>query len=403
MSSRRFCDKVKAMGRGKNWTPEEEAWLREKWGSVSIDGICKHLNRTKAAIMVRVNRLGLPPFLECGEYVTMQQLVIALGYSGSGSTYKLKSWIENRGFPMRLKKRSSKATIRIVYLEEFWAWAEQNRSFIDFSKMEPLTLGAEPPWLQKQRRNDYRSFALQKKTPWTSEEDARLRDLLGQYRYGYAELSKMLQRSEGAILRRIHDLDLHTRPVKADNHGESATWLPEHYRILADGIREGASYSIIADRIGKSEKAIRGRVWYEYFTENADKVLAMLGAGEWGYGAPVPTVRQSAHHARYRIDIKVQIEAVAGILLHRLKQLKKDDVFFQKEVCQHWSLFKGCTMGESDCDACPHFLRIQPQYCCRCGATFLEREEQTFCPACRAARRKQAQKKWARLHSGKKG
>ena len=390
------------MGLGKNWTPEEEAWLREKWGTVSIDGICKRLNRTKAAIMIRVQRLDLPPFLESGEYVSMHQLLKALGYGGC-HTYTIKSWVENRGFPMRLKKRSSKAEIKVVYLEEFWTWAEQNRSFVDFSRMQPMALGAEPPWLQEQRRNDYRSFALQKKTPWTKEEDNRLRDLLGQFRYGYAELSSMLCRSEGAILRRARDLGLRERPVKADNHGDTAAWRPEHYRILADGIRGGISYSIIADQLGKSEKAIRGKAYFDYFTENADKIRAMLGAGEWGHGAPTPTVRQALHHSRYRIDTKVQIEAIAGILLYRLKQLKKDDVYFQKESCQHWSLFKGCTMGETDCDACPHFLRIKPQYCCRCGATFLEREEQTFCPACRAARRKQAQKKWARLNAGKRG
>ena len=388
------------MGLGKSWTPAEEAYLAENWGTVSIDGICKHLNRTKAAIMVRVHRLGLGKFLESGDYVTVNQLIGAIGYGGSGG-YIVKSWIENRGFPARTKIRSSKMKVRVVYLEEFWIWAEQNRSFIDFSKMEPLALGAEPAWLQEQRRNDFQSFALQRKDRWTSSEDGRLRHLLEQHRYGYAELSEMLRRSAGAIQRRINDLGISERPVKADNHGETAVWTPEHFRILADGIRSGLSYTIIGSQIGKSEKAVRGKVYFDYFTENADKVRAMLGAVEWGHGAPVPTVRQAAHHSKYRIDTKAQIEQLAGLLLGRLKQLRKDDVFWQKEICQHFSLAKGCTMGETDCDLCPHFLRIRPQYCHRCGATFLEREEQTFCPTCRSARRKQAQKKWARLHNGR--
>ena len=118
------------MGLGKSWTPAEEAYLAENWGTVSIDGICKHLNRTKAAIMVRVHRLGLGKFLESGDYVTVNQLIGAIGYGGSGG-YIVKSWIENRGFPARTKIRSSKMKVRVVYLEEFWIWAEQNRSFID--------------------------------------------------------------------------------------------------------------------------------------------------------------------------------------------------------------------------------------------------------------------------------
>lgn len=177
-------------------------------------------------------------------------------------------------------------------------------------------------------------------------------------------------------------------------------WTPEHIQILSEGIRNGVSYAILSRQIGKSEKAIRGRVYLDYLTENADKVRVMLGDGEWGDGAPVPTVKQAVYHSRYRTDTKANLERAAGLLLLRLRELRKDDVYWQKEVCQHWSLFKGCTMGESDCDACPHFLRIQPQFCCRCGATFLERTEQTFCLACRTARRKQAQRKWARLHAG---
>lgn len=69
------------------WTAEEENYLRESWGTVTVDGICRHLNRTKNAIMVRVNRLGLPPYLESGEYITLHQLSRALGFGA----FKLKT------------------------------------------------------------------------------------------------------------------------------------------------------------------------------------------------------------------------------------------------------------------------------------------------------------------------
>jgi hypothetical protein len=152
------------MARGKKWTPEEDAYLSEMWGYVSIDGLGKHLNRSRNAVICRVRRLGLPPFLESGDYVTMNQLLHALGY-GSVHAYHVKSWVEERGFPMKIKMRSSKAKVKVVYLEDFWAWAEKNRSFVDFSRMEPLALGKEPAWVQEQRRIDYRSFAIQRKDP----------------------------------------------------------------------------------------------------------------------------------------------------------------------------------------------------------------------------------------------
>lgn len=89
----------------RTWTAEEENYLRESWGTVTVDGICRHLNRTKNAILVRVNRLGLPPYLESGEYITLHQLSRALGFGASSNKYFLKSWVENRGFPLHYKRR----------------------------------------------------------------------------------------------------------------------------------------------------------------------------------------------------------------------------------------------------------------------------------------------------------
>ena len=179
------------MGLARNWTREEERFLEDHWGTMSVNNICRQLRRSRNAIMVRVQRLGLPPYFESGEYITMHQLIQSLGYSPSSDSYKVKSWIKNRGFPVA-KKRHSQKVVRVVYLEAFWEWAEKNRSFLDFSKMEPLALGEEPLWVAEQRKKDVNAFRLQRKDPWTSEEDGRLIMLLKMHKYGYAELSEML-------------------------------------------------------------------------------------------------------------------------------------------------------------------------------------------------------------------
>lgn len=53
----------------RRWTAEEEEILRSEWGTMTMQGLCKKLNRSKNAIMVRVQRLGLAPYLESGDYV----------------------------------------------------------------------------------------------------------------------------------------------------------------------------------------------------------------------------------------------------------------------------------------------------------------------------------------------
>ena len=111
----------------------------EKWGQLSIPTIAKNLNRSANAIKVRVARLGLGPSLMAGDYITLNQLLATMGNAG-GNGYKMKSWVENRGLPVHTKK-VDKCSFRVVFLDEFWEWAEKHRSFIDFSKLEPLVLG----------------------------------------------------------------------------------------------------------------------------------------------------------------------------------------------------------------------------------------------------------------------
>ena len=380
----------------KRWTPEDEEILCECWGTMTVAGLCKKLNRSKNAVMVKVNRLGLPPYLESGEYITMRQLILALGYSGSSDSYKIKSWIQNRGFPVR-NKRHTKKVVRVVFLDEFWKWAEKNRSFLDFSKMEPLALGEEPDWLAEQRRKDFKAYALQRKEPWIVDEDSRLKMLLKQHKYGYAELSEMLRRSTGAIQRRCTDLGLKERPVKADNRGPDSTWTEDDFSILAAGIQTGDSYMLIGQVLGKSEKAVRGKVYSVYLTENADKVRAYMGDGPWGYGAPEPTVKQAVHLSRTRAEVKRNLSILDALFRKRINDLGYDP-YWQRFMCMNWDDIRGCSAGCANCDSCTEFHRIPPQYCARCGSTFYERRENRFCSACHTARKKQAQRRWCRMN-----
>lgn len=397
VATRRYTKGLKRgrrnLGGGRPWTPEEEDLLSDRWGTVSIASIAKDLGRTENAVQVRANKLGLGAFLEGGEYVSLNQLMYAVTGSQCHS-YTLKSWVKNRGFPVHTKRRLAQS-VRVVYLDEFWEWAEKNRSFIDFSKMEPLALGAEPDWVAEQRRKDFNACAIQRKDAWTQGEDARLKMLLAQHKYTWAELAKELSRSCGAIQRRIQDLGLKDRPIRIPCGGRAGTWTEEMFQILADGIRHGDSYQAIGESIGISEKAVRGKVYYDYLTESADKVRQMMGDGPWGTGVPEPTVKQAVNLSRTRVEVKKSLSVLDALLRYRMNELGYDP-YWQRFMCLNWHDVKGCAAGCDNCDDCTWFRRIPPQYCARCGATFYEREENRFCASCRAARKKQAQRHWCR-------
>ena len=386
-------------GYNRCWTEQEELYLMESWGKVAVPYIAKKLDRTVKAIKIRAQKLNLGPFLMGGDYVSFNQLVIALTGHIENS-YLKKSWIENRGLHV-YKKRINQSYVNVVRLNEFWKWAKKNKSYIDFSRLEPFSLGKEPEWVDEQRRKDYKSFFLQCKTPWTPCEDSKLLNLLKLQKYTYKEISEILNRSEGSIQRRCTDLGTKLRPVKADNHSDSCKWNESHYNILAEGIRNGDSYALIGQKIGKSEKAVRAKVYIKYFTEDADKVRSMLQNREWGYGAPSPKVKQARYLNLHKIQVKDDLSRLVCLLKYRMNLLGYDP-YWQRFMCVNWDDIDGCSAGCNNCDECTEFVRIKPQYCSRCGATFYERKSNDFCNDCRKARKKSAQKKWMILRNHRK-
>ena len=250
----------------KKWTQEEYDYLQEKWGQISLKAIAKNLGRTEAAVLIKIQRLGLGAFLESGEYVSWHQLLRAVGYTG-GTKYLETSWIKNRNFPI-VEKKVRDCSFKVVRLDDWWKWAEKNQNFLDFSKFEENLLGEEPDWVKEKRRHDFELSQKYIKTPWTSIEDKRLERLVNQYKYTYSEISKIMRRTEGAIQRRCNDLSLKGRPLRESPHNKWEEWQLEKLNELLDS---GVSYEIMAEVIGKSVKAIRGKVYCLYGTEVLDK------------------------------------------------------------------------------------------------------------------------------------
>ncbi len=254
------------MGNKPNWTEDEENYLSEKWGTVSLKSIAKNLGRSESGVINKVHRMGLGSFLESGEYVTFNQFLKALGVQG-GYKYKLISWVENRGFPLKYK-RVNKCTFKVVHLKNWWKWAEQNKSFLDFSNFEELTLGEEPEWVKEKRRHDIEINRKYKKAPWTKTEDERLKKLCRDYKYTYSEISRMMRRTEGAIQRRCTEIGIMDRPLRESPHNKWEEW---QFKKLDELLDSGVSYEVMSEVIGKSAKAIRGKVYLIYGTENLDK------------------------------------------------------------------------------------------------------------------------------------
>lgn len=292
---------------GKRWTAEELDYLKEMWGVKSITAIMQHLGRSKNAIMVMQQRLKLGPYLENGEYVTFNQFWHAIGKESSSYSYTLDRWVRN-GFPLKRKKLDTKVC-KVVYIEDFWKWAEQHKEMIDFYEMPPLALGKEPDWVKTARQA---SYANQKKTtPWTIAEDQQLVDMLKTYRYHLDEIANILGRSEGAVKRRIHDISTPYRPLKR----EIRPWSEDEVKQMLQLRAKGYDWDAIGGKLKRSGQSCRGK--YEMLLN------------------PMTNKSNARHNKAALADC------------------------FQKHQCVHWRKALGCELGGTDCDTCVTYLRCK--------------------------------------------
>lgn len=293
----------------RKWTSEEEYYLQDKWGEVSIKGLAKTLGRSENAVIVRAQRLGLGAHLHADHRVTVNQLILAVygGKQQGGRT--LNRWIEN-GLPVK-KHKVKNSTFKVVDIDDFWKWAEQNKEIVDFSRMEENVLGKEPEWVKEKRRIDKREkFNTE---PWTPAEDNKLIQLLDRYEYTYHDLSHILNRTEGAIKRRIYDLGLVQRPVRNENR----SWTEEETTKLLEMKAKGHCWEEIGRALNRTGSAARGK--YE-------------------------RLQNPEYCKRYYRNSREQLNR-----------------YFQKDMCRNFVKTIGCTAGGTNCDSCTNFRRRDPE------------------------------------------
>lgn len=287
---------------GKPWSAEEYELLKSHWGSKSLRYIAKLLGRSENAVKIKVDRLGLGPFLENGEYVTINQLLSAIGM-----WYGRKNRLIKNGFPIKYK-RNNKNRFAVVYIEDFWEWAEQHKELIDFSKIPLNILGKEPVWVKASRTADYNNKA--KTSPWTPSEDSQLVDMLKSYRYYIDDIAAALNRTEGAVKRRIHDLGIIYRPLKH----QSRPWTDSEVLQLLEMRSSGYSWSAIGKKLGRSGASCSGKF---------------------------DNLANPYYNKRYTRNSKAALREC-----------------FQKEMCSHWHKASGCDVNGNNCDSCEMFCRI---------------------------------------------
>ena len=239
----------------KRWTKQEMEYLDFHWGSMSIPAIAKKLGRSVVAVQGKAYRMGYTCHIHSGQLITLNMLADAINKKCQTIS---TTWVK-RGLPVKYRK-SINRQYRMIDIDEFWAWAEHHKSLIDFSKIEENILGKEPEWVKEAR---HVSFVSRRNTQkWTSADDTKLKFMLSQYKYTYADIAEELNRTEGAVKRRIFDLKIKQRPLR----NEVRKWTDKEKQVVLSMLNSGYSFEQIANTLDRTALAVRGM--YERLSKN---------------------------------------------------------------------------------------------------------------------------------------
>lgn len=241
--------------RGKKWTAAELEYLEENCGKTTTDGIAFKLGRTYSAIINKARILGLGDPLTHMDGITISGLSKELG-----THYRLiMNWVEKYDFPAKQKRLTKEKRFWYVKYEDFWEWADKNRQMIDFSRFDKYALGSEPEWANEKRMADFSKKRFVPKphnTPWSSADLNKLLTLVKDPNMTYPEMSRILQRTHGAIKRRLGMEGIKFRPSYLPNHNKYTAGEIEKLETM---MQKGHSFIEIAFILDRSEAGVRGK------------------------------------------------------------------------------------------------------------------------------------------------
>ena len=189
------------------WSNEEIEYLEYVWYRETTPYIAEKLGRTKEAVRRKASKLGLGHKYEKGGTISISKIADAFRAKNGGKSNlvsrKAKHWSKKGLNIFKLHG------VNVVWICDFWEFAEKNKELFKFSNLEPFALGEEPDWVDKER---YNSDIIRPRR-WTEYEERLLISKVKSYKFTYDDLSKEFKRSSNSINNKLRRLGVYERPL----------------------------------------------------------------------------------------------------------------------------------------------------------------------------------------------
>ena len=184
---------MEMINEGKRYTKEEDIYIEERWGNVSVKAIAKKLGRSEKAIKTRAYRLNLGGSTYTADKLTTGECSKIVGVHIT----TINNWIKNFGLKAKLKKTNNKPVYRID-IDDFIDFLEQHQHLWNATNVEEHALGFEYDWLIAKRNKDKSENTFKTNSEWTTGEE---RKAIEYFRQGLStkEISPLLNRTALAL------------------------------------------------------------------------------------------------------------------------------------------------------------------------------------------------------------
>ena len=225
------------------WTNEDENFLKEKWGEISIKSIAKKLNRSYNSVRLKAQRLGLETASNSAEFIKVRYIAEALGKHKN----TINDWIKS-GKLKASSKRFTNTKIRVIKLPDFWKFAATYPQLINWVYFSPNSLGIEPKFI-KDIRNKFKAHKGRVCTRWTKYEDEKLAFYYLTKGLSVKEISEILGRGYYATQARIN--------IKGYNKRSYFKWTKIEENKLEELLKNGLSDIEIAKILYRTPLSIK--------------------------------------------------------------------------------------------------------------------------------------------------
>jgi len=180
------------MGQGKSWSKSEKDYLKESWGSHTLNYISIYLKRTKIAVKLKAKRMNLGAITRADEYMTANQVAVLLKVD----QHTVIRWIINHNLKAERKVMLFKRRFWLIKHCDLCKWLKNNQDRFDSRKIELYGLGYEPQWLQAKRIKD-RELPKNRFKKWTALEVQRI--IINSEDMNYKKIARLMDRSYDSI------------------------------------------------------------------------------------------------------------------------------------------------------------------------------------------------------------